>query len=515
MRRYLTMAYIHYDLKSNGVTYASVYESYRDAGKVKTRRVETLGRVIDKDNGIFSRNGELFQYTVERGREPVPDTVQAESPTLETEKLILDFGDAWFLQEYIKKLPFCQSIYNILPDDGDTVLSLIFYRLLTDKQANCHARVWYEGNYSCIAFPKANLTSQNISRVLKKLGQEDVQRSFFEDYLGAIYSDHGAAGILIDSTGVPNATKMDVTQVSNHNGDISREVRVIYVIDRSNGMPIYFRYVAGNIVDVSTLITTIYELGQYGVSTQHAILDAGYFSEKNAIELLDNGIPFLTRLAPNKTMFKEAAKDNLDDLMSQKYAYRYGERLVFIKKVPLKMQDRDVFVYLCIDEDMYLMQHKKTILSALDDKKGSDETDAAVKKLGAFALLSSEDIREEQLLPLYYTRQQVEQVFDISKNYADMLPIRVQSEEAFSGHMLISFIATAIMQRLQQELLKKRSKKAKPLNAGSIFGYLRNQKCKVYTGYAIPQEPRKEANAIYDIFKIRVPHKIPLTAIEV
>ena len=308
---------------------------------------------------------------------------------------------------------------------------------------------------------------------------------------------------------------MDITQISNHNGDISREVRLIYVIDRSNGMPIYFRYVAGNIIDVSTLITTVSELEQYGVSVNHAILDAGYFSEKNAAELFECGIPFMTRLAPNKAVFKDAASGNLDDLMSQKYAYRYGERLVFIKKVKVNVCGHDAYVYLCIDEDMYLMQHKKTILNALDDKKDSDETDAAIKRLGAFAILTSEEIAENKLLPMYYTRQQVEQVFDITKNYADLLPIRVQSEQAFAGHLLISFMATAIMQRLQQELLKRRSRKAKSLNAESIMLYLRNQKCKVYKDYAIPQEARKEVNAIYDIFKVQVPYKIPLTTIEV
>ena len=115
-------------------------------------------------------------------------------------------------------------------------------------------------------------------------------------------------------------------------------------------MPVYFRYVAGNIVDVSTLITTVSELEQYGVSVNHAILDAEYFSERNAAELFESGIPFMTRLAPNRTLFKDAAAGNLDDLMSQKYA--------------------------------------------------------------------------------------------------DLLPIRVQSEQAFAGHLLVCFIATAIMQRL-------------------------------------------------------------------
>lgn len=201
--------------------------------------------------------------------------------------------------------------------------------------------------------------------------------------------------------------------------------------------------------------------------------------------------------------------------MSQKYAYRYGERLVLIKKGKVNICGHDAYVYLCIDEDMYLMQHKKTILNALDDKKDSDETDAAIKRLGAFAILAAEEIPEDKLLPMYYTRQQVEQVFDISKNYADLLPIRVQSEAAFAGHLLICFMATAIMQKLQHDLLKRRSKKAKSLNAESIMIYLRNQKCKVYKDYAIPQEARKEVNAIYDIFKVQVPYKIPLTTIEV
>lgn len=506
------MAYIHYDQKSNGVIYASLYESFRDNGKVRTRRKENLGRVIDKKNNIFRQKGVTYQYVLGEGRREVPTSALSPEPAVTgAEKLILDFGDAWFLQEYLSRQPFYDSIQNTLPHERDTLLALIFYLLLTNRGASCHAKIWYEGNYACLAFPYANLTSQNISRVLKELGREEIQRRFFGEYMSSIYGNDGAAGILVDSTGVPNATKMDITQISNHNGDINREVRLIYVIDRDNGMPIYFRYVAGNIIDVSTLITTVSELGQYGVSVRHAILDAGYFSEKNAVGLFESGIPFMTRLAPNKTAFKDAAAGNMDDLMSQKYACRYGERLVFVKKVPVNVCGHEAYVYLCVDEDMYLMQHKKTILNALDDKKDSDETDAAIKRLGAFAILTSEEVPEDKLLPMYYTRQQVEQVFDISKNYADLLPIRVQSEQAFAGHLLICFMATAIMQKLQQELLKRRSKKAKSLNAESIFSYLRNQKCKVYKDYAIPQEPRKEVNAIYDIFKVQVPYKIPLT----
>jgi transposase len=58
-----------------------------------------------------------------------------------------------------------------------------------------------------------------------------------------------------------------------------------------------------------------------------------------------------------------------------------------------------------------------------------------------------------EILPLYYTRQQIEQIFDIGKNYADLLPLRVQSEDTFRGHLMLTFMATAILQMLQRDIL--------------------------------------------------------------
>ena len=92
------MAYIHYDQKSNGVIYASLYESFRDKGKVKTRRVENLGRVIDKNHNIFCQKGITYQYVLGEGRREVPLSALPSEPVVpESEKLIRDFGDAWFL----------------------------------------------------------------------------------------------------------------------------------------------------------------------------------------------------------------------------------------------------------------------------------------------------------------------------------------------------------------------------------------------------------------------------------
>ena len=72
-----------------------------------------------------------------------------------------------------------------------------------------------------------------------------------------------------------------MTQISNHNGKISNEASMVTAIQWDSGYPIMFRAVPGNIVDVTTLSTTITTLAEYDVQTDLAMLDAGYVSLEN------------------------------------------------------------------------------------------------------------------------------------------------------------------------------------------------------------------------------------------
>ena len=45
---------------------------------------------------------------------------------------------------------------------------------------------------------------------------------------------------------------------------------------RGINLPIYFKYVCSNVVDVSTLTRTMKELKAYNIDTKFAVLDAGY-----------------------------------------------------------------------------------------------------------------------------------------------------------------------------------------------------------------------------------------------
>jgi len=511
------MPYIAYSApKANGAVYATVVESHREGSKVVQKRIENLGRVINQEKGIYqSRMRGIYNFTLEKGVAEVssedianlrPATPLAQ---IESEKLILDFGDSYILDKYIEKCIVLEAIRGILTNEQDTLFSLLFYRILTEKKANCYAQTWWSGNYARLLFPEAQLSSQRISEFLVRLGDENVQRGFFSRYLETLYGNRGeqAAAILIDSSGLPNSSRMCITQLNNHNGDISLEIRLIYVIDRRNGMPIYFRYCAGNIVDVSTLCTTIAELSQYNINVDYAIVDAGYFSEKNACDMYKDGIHFITRLAPNRKLYKEVAADQLGDIVSAKYAIRYGNRLVYMKKAKIDICGHDGFAFVGVDDDSRNSQVKRTIFNSMDDKLSPEEIDCRITRLGAFVLISSDDMDVKDVLPLYYTRQQVEQVFDIGKNNADILPLRVQNEDTFRGHLMLTFIATAILQKLQRDIIASR-KKGDKTNPEGAFMKLRNQKCKVYRENIVPQEAVKEINDIYKLLKIECPTTI-------
>ena len=143
----------------------------------------------------------------------------------------------------------------------------------------------------------------------------------------------------------------------------------------------------------------------------------------------------------------------------------------------------------------------------MDDKLSPEETDQRIAKLGAFMLISSDDMDVKDVLPLYYTRQQVEQVFDITKNNADMLPLRTHNEDTFRGHLMLTFLATIILQKLQRDILILR-KKGDKTNPEGAFMTLRNQKCKVYDNNIVPQEAVKNINAIYKLLGIVCPTTI-------
>ena len=97
------------------------------------------------------------------------------------------------------------------------------------RKTSKRCAAWWKGSYACHLFPEADLRSQAISACMEELGREIVQQRFFKAYLRMPCGEGGGpVGTLLDSTGLPSASRTQMVRVSSHNGYFSAQVRLIY-----------------------------------------------------------------------------------------------------------------------------------------------------------------------------------------------------------------------------------------------------------------------------------------------
>ena len=265
------------------------------------------------------------------------------------------------------------------------------------------------------------------------------------------------------------------------------------------------RYVPGNVIDSTTLITTVKELKAIGVNTKFAILDAGYVTDDGLLEMYKNGVSFLTRCPENRRLYKDVVSqyahelEEPDNLVLDDDRQLYNRRQLYVKRVEIEYLGMKLYAYIGKDKSMEEIERKHQIVKLTDRNKPIDKSEFAMKMkgLGIFVLISSRRIAASKVMSQYYVRQDVEQVFDISKNYASLLPLNVETEDTYKGHLILTFAATAILQLLQNKI------KSTKHSIDSVRVQMRNQKAKVFENVVIPCEPNKTQNDIYKLFSIK------------
>ncbi len=486
--------------------------SYRENGKIRKKGTIYLGRVIDEKNFIFfSKDRGVFKFDPVNNLfldAPENYTGQLKNDQRKKPTLILDFGDSYFLSQLIRNIKYDEVIEAIGYKNSDTIYSMIMFYILTNYSC-MHCNTWYEGNFAKILYPNADLHSQRISEFLKFLGREDVRQKFFRAHIEWLKKNIcNDPAIVIDSTGLPNDIDIELPNVSNHNGKISNEVRMVSAVQRDSGYPLIFRAIPGNINDVSTLSTTITTLGEYSVNTDFTLLDAGYVSDKNIDELYEANIDFVARLPEKlKNLHKSIVESGSSDLKTSNNLIEFMGRFVYVKDVECRVgtKQNTAYAFLCYDVAAASDENDKTIANAKKlSKKKLKEKHSDFHKIfetsGIFIILSSLPFKREEILNVYYNRLIVEQYFDLGKGLSRLIPLRVHSEDRVLGHLLLCQIAATINLYVQKTLELSYN------NSVELYLGLRNQKCTVYSTRIITNEAQSSATILYDKFKIKYPN---------
>jgi len=453
--------------------YAYELTSYWDKKAKQPRHItKYLGVVVDKKKGVY--------------RKTLKERILKE-------EFILDFGDTFLLREFLEKEGFLKILNGSFGKNANMLFNLISYRLCHPSAMRL-AEIWQSGNvikYLC----KVDLSSQRISDVLVEIGREENLRLFFRNYLSFVH--HSSDGLLLDITAMPNQIHMPLSQWGYHDEDIDKQINLMLVVDKSNSMPLFFRYIPGSIPDVSCLEPTIKEMKRFGIQDTYSIFDAGFYSEDNIKSVQKIEMPFMVRLPANRTLYKKLVNSS-SDLEDVKYAVRFGKRALFIKKQGVDLFGKPVFAYMVLDPVRKGRETTKLLLQLDKMDENSDEKAFLLKKKGIMILLSSLDLPEENVVSFYYSRQIAEQLFKFSKDDLNLLPLRTHKEESLRGYLLLMFITLSVFLLMQKKLEKK-------VTVEEALLILRNLKGKVFEDELLIPEITKEQRLLFERFNIIVP----------
>lgn len=472
------MSFIRYK-KFGNQEYAYEITAYWDP-KLKKSRQDTkyLGIVIDKEAKIFKKK---------------------EAKQHEEEKLILDFGDTYILHEFIKKIKLIDILYRVFGNNTDCLLSLIFYRLC-HPSAMKYAGIWYQGNFVRSIFKDIDLSSQRTSDFLKAISDERLQRDYFKNHIS--FLAQSKEGIIIDTTSIPNQIHFPFNTWGYNDGGIDKQIKVLFVIDKKSSLPLYFRYLPGNIVDVSSLTTTVEELKKYSIETSFVLLDAGFFSEDNIKGLFTEEIDFLTRLPSRRVLYKDLVGEEVPDIETFKNAVKYGDRILFIKQKKVPLFGKEGYAHIVLDPERKGRETKKLLINAIEDQESDEENlEFELLKSGVMVLISSFEIEKKEIVPLYYMRQMVEKLIGFAKDDLDLIPLRVHKEGTLRGYLLLIFITLTVFVMLKKEI-------GSDYTVEEVLLTMRNLKCKVYDKELIVQELAKQHKEIVEKLNVIVPKKL-------
>lgn len=416
----------------------------------------------------------------------------------EKEQLIIDFGDGYFLYECIKNAniyPFLSSIFEAVP----ALFPLIMYRLcMQSPMYNCEN--WLDGNITKYLFKSADLSSQRISDILSFIGQESVQRTFFTQYNNFIGGSDRA--VIIDATSLPNQINIDFNAWGRSDGKIEKQFRLLCVVDQLKKIPLFYRFLPGNLTDVNTLKTTILELEAMGVTHGFTLLDAGYFSETNLCDLYKRSIDFLIRMPSGRKAYKDIILNKMEGIEDLSHAEILGDRSFFVKKLTIDLYGNKAYAYVVFDPERKAKEAKKIINKHYNEPSGTHQGKykLAYSSCGVMILVSSKELLSSEVVSAYYLRQSIEQIFGFSKDDLGLLPIRNHNDLTVRGYLFLQFILLILYIQIREQLA--------PISTTveQAIINLRKLKCKIFSDKIIPAESTKIQRLIFEQQKIIVPN---------
>ena len=483
------MAIINQFDKRSGITYVYESTSYWDKEKQQPRAKRTLigkrdpqtGEIVPTD-GRGRRRGESSGDIQTAKPGPVP--IAAVNRRF--------YGATYLLDEIGKALGISEDLKQCFPETYKQIQSIVYYLILESDSPLFRFEKWsmlHKHPYD------KNIPSQRSSDLFSGITEE--QRSKFIKLQERRRSEDEYWAYDTTSLSSYSQTLRQVQYGKNKEDDRLPQINLALVFGERSGLPFYYRKLAGNIPDVSTVKNLLADFQALGFEKVKLVMDRGFYSEANINGLFKEHLKFIVAVQTGVSFVRNAIDTVYDSLRSfenldeqhELYAqtvlaeWNYQQERPYKKDVIVEKRRVYLHVYFNIEKyaedetnfDRKLMAMRKELLSGkrlpehetfyrkyFDLKetpvRGLQITvkDEAVRKTkryyGYFTLLSNEKMDAMTALQLYRNKDIVEKAFGNMKDRLNLRRLLVSSEKSLDGKLFTGFLALIYLAYIKKRM---------------------------------------------------------------
>ena len=473
-----------YPQTKDGVTYVQ-YEYdrvYKPDKKYNIPKRTTIGKVSEDDPTMMYPNPNFLKY--------FPDVELPVDKGADNRSGCLRIGNYIVLKKLFAETMLDRMIRGLSWGEKGSGLfiDLASYYIVTENNAGQYYPD-YAYNHPLFTPDFKIYSDSTVSRFLQEITIDDsiqLQNDWNEnkDHRQRIY-------ISYDSTNKNcQAGDIDIVEYGHAKYDQGLPVfNVSVAYDTKNREPLFYEEYPGSVIDIAQLQYMLDKANGYGYKHIGFILDRGYFSKSNIHYMDSCGYNFVIMVKGMKALVKEVVeevKGSFEDVWDRSIR-RYQTYGITVKKqlYPSDPSERYFHVYFSSDKcaaeraslenkidkmakEIKKLEGKPVVLDGNYCRYFSPEyyhegkedqcfvgafekTDVINEELrlcGYFCIISSEEMTAKEALELYKSRDASEKLFRADKSFLGNKSMRVQSDEALGGKLLIGFVAMIIRNRM-------------------------------------------------------------------
>lgn len=409
-----------------------------------------------------------------------------------TPRVSRDFGNIFVLEKISTRIGLTEIIRDTFPDEWEKLLTCVFFEVSEGKPLYL-CGTWLEGTATDLI---DKLPSQRISELLKSLGQNLAARLEFSRQWTAKRGDDKF--VVFDITSISSYSKLIDWVEWGYNRDKEKLPQINFgmVFGQPSLLPIFYNLYQGSIRDVSTLKNILEFLHQYELKNITFLLDKGFYSTENIINMRRRGLQFITPLPFTVQEADRLIAKHEDEIIDISNALRVGKQILYCVRDKITIDKYHLYAYIYFDKrkrlegeerllekimeaeekvagrhfrdreavQKYLSQHAAALQKVVAIRKAKGVfvlkrdkqcIEKVINQMGYVIILSSRSLAPREIILLYRNKDCVEKCFDNMKNELSTNRLRVHSTESMEGRLFITFLTLIISSWIHKTMREK------------------------------------------------------------